>query len=61
VSGWWEALAVDAVATGAARFSPEWYAAMRDLYLERYPGSDERSKDNMRLIAEWHRPKLEES
>jgi hypothetical protein len=46
-------MAADVDATGLDRFSPGWYAAMRDAYAARFPDADQRSRDNMRLLAEW--------
>lgn len=50
---WWEDMAADVESCGHDRFSCEWYAAMRDEYLTRFPDADERSKENVRMMAEW--------
>lgn len=51
---WWDAMAAEVeLDETIVRFDAAWYAAMRDLYLERYPDADERSKDNIRSMADW--------
>ena len=45
---WWDELAAEVEQQGHQRHSATWYEAMCDAYLERYPQSDERSKQNMR-------------
>jgi hypothetical protein len=46
-------MATDVEAIDLDRFSPSWYAAMRDAHAERFPDADQRTRDNMRLLAEW--------
>ena len=48
---WWDELAL-VVEECHERHSAAWWAAMRDEYLERFPDSDERSKANMRELAD---------
>lgn len=50
---WWDQMAATVEAGGLDRHSAEWYAAMRDEYDRRFPDADQRSRDNMRLMAEW--------
>lgn len=38
-------------ARGLDRGTAAWWAAWRDLHFERFPDSDERTKDNLRLLA----------
>jgi hypothetical protein len=51
--GWWVELAAEVETTGLERFPAAWYAAMRDTHAERFPDADDRTKDNMRLLAEF--------
>jgi hypothetical protein len=53
VTDWWDDMARTVEAAGHDRHSASWHAAMRDLHAERFPQADKRSRDNMRLIAEW--------
>lgn len=53
-SHWWDEMSsVVEEGDGPARFTADWYAAMRDEYDRRFPDADQRSRDNMRLMAEW--------
>lgn len=38
-------------AEGYERGTAAWWAAWRDLHFERFPDSDERTKDNLRVLA----------
>lgn len=52
-SSWWAEMAQSVEDSGHAAFSAAWYAAMRDLYRERFPNADARSLQNMDLFVEW--------
>lgn len=49
---WWDDMAREANARGLDPWSRDWYAAMRDMYLERFPNADQRSIDNMNMFVE---------
>lgn len=48
---WWHAMAREVEAAGRDKWSASWYAAMRDLYIERFPEADARSLENMRSFV----------
>lgn len=48
---WWHELATQADQT-ADRFSAAWYARFRILHAERFPEADQRTRDNLRMLAE---------
>ena len=52
---WWDEMAVVADEEHV-RFSRGWYAAMRDMYVERFPDADARSLQNMNDLVEWAKP-----